>query len=115
MTSICIRFLFGLTAIISIFVGLEPFLSTIPLWNANLRPVWWGLCGVLTGQWIKNSYALADELNIVGEREVKKFNEQLKLSASFLNAFAIGIIAYAIFQRLNSSEGIFNWTTLIAL
>lgn len=115
MTGICFRFLWGMTFLISFFGLVEPYLRTTAIWVGHAQASWWGLCGVLVGQWIKISYASAQKVEIAGEREAKKFNEQLKLSARFLNAFAIGVIAYAVFQRLNSPEGIFNWGTLIAI
>ncbi|WP_291823623.1 hypothetical protein [Bosea sp. (in: a-proteobacteria)] len=115
MTKICIKFLWGLTILVSFFGIIEIYVPDIVFLGGNLKAGWWGLCGALAGQWITISYGSAKKIQLAGEGEIKKFNEQIKLSASFLNAFAIGVVAYAIFQKLNSAEGIFNWGTLIAV
>lgn len=113
MISISKKIIIYCGSIVAIFLLVDPFIPRATFLGFSVFAGYWAFCGAFVGVVIQEKFEEMKSIEFEIQKDAKRFNEQIKLSASLLNSVAIGFFGLAVFQKFSNSAFSFRYDSIL--
>jgi hypothetical protein len=96
-----------------LFLLVDPFVPKDSFLGFSFKAGYWAFCGAWIGIIFQEGFSSLRALEFGEVADAKRFNEQIKLTATLLNSFAIGFLGVAVFQKISGAQSLFRYDSIL--